>query len=300
MSETTDFSKAMNKAKIQMVLSRFKGANPELLSFYTVTKLIKPRSETYIGLKPIKVADIIGSEGRYSDFSSAFFPKKQELKRRWESIENANSRDIILPPISVYKLGDKYFVRDGNHRVSVAKATGVEFIDAEIVELDSKVPLTSGMTIQDIVKEVCEYERQRFIDQYHPDYLPMDEIVFTSVGSYPEMVQHILVHKYYINQKIDHELSFEYAARSWYENLYKPIVEAVEEEHMLLHFPGKTKGDLYIWVIRHWDNLKHEGKPDISIKAASEDYERRFGKGTLRRWWKWLTQRFTATGSADK
>ncbi|MDD2232303.1 MAG: transcriptional regulator [Sphaerochaetaceae bacterium] len=287
-----DFQKALNRAKVQSVLSRFKGANPELLSFYTVTNLIHPKNECYVGLRPIKISDIIGSEGRYNDFSSAFFPKRRELKNRWESIERANANDVILPPISVYQVGDKYFVRDGNHRVSVAKSLGVEYIDADIVKIDSEIKLSSGMTTHDIITEVCQYERSRFIEQYHADQLfPMDQIVFTSIGAYPELVQHILVHKYFINMDKDYEVSFDYAARSWYELMYKPICDAIDKDHMLMHFPGKTKADLYMWIIRHWDNLKKKN-PGISIKDASDDYERKFGKGTIRRWIKVVIQRF--------
>lgn len=279
-----DFVTAMNRARVDEILSRFKRTNTELLSFYQVTNLIKPRNECYRGIHPIKVSDIIGSECRYHDFSPAFFPKNPELQRRWESIERANLDNIDLPPISVFKLGGKYFVRDGNHRVSVAKALGIAFIDAEIVELDSAIKLHSGMTEQQIIAKLCEYERERFIEQYHPqDYLPMDEIVFTSVGGYPELVQHILVHKYYINMDKDYEVTFEEAARSWYENIYKPICGSIGREHMRLHFPGRTKADLYMWVVRHWDDLK-KADPGVTIDEAGHDYEKKHGKGMLRRW----------------
>lgn len=112
--------------------------------------------------------------------------KKEMLRARWRSIDEAQKENIILPPISVYKLGDNYFVRDGNHRVSVAKAQGVEFIDAEVVELDSEIKLEPGMTMKDLNQRVCQYERQRFVDQYHPEKsLPMNEIVSNTAGSIP-------------------------------------------------------------------------------------------------------------------
>ena len=159
-------------------------------------------------------------------------------------MDAANLDDIILPPISVYKLGDWYFVRDGNHRVSVARSKGVEFIDAEVVELTSKIPLEEGITLNEIKRRVVAYERQRFIDQFNPTYLPMERIVFTAPGSYPEMVNHILVHKYYLNQDREDEISFEEGARSWYENVYLKIADAIEHVHLLVEFPGQTEADL--------------------------------------------------------
>jgi hypothetical protein len=256
--------------------------NSDLLSLYDVTKLIKPKGETYRGMRTIPVKDIIGSEGRYHDFSMAFYPKKEMLRARWRSIDEAQKENIILPPISVYKLGDNYFVRDGNHRVSVAKAQGVEFIDAEVVELDSEIKLEPGMTMKDLNQRVCQYERQRFVDQYHPEKsLPMNEIVSNTAGFYPEMINHILVHKYYINQGIRKEISFEDAAKSWYRNVYKPIVNEIRNDHLLSSFPGMTEADMYMWIVRYWDQQKREKGNNVSIKEATADYKRRYSKGFI-------------------
>ena len=240
-----DFSRAKRKAKFQSILSALSWKNSDLMSFYEVTSIIKPKSETYLGMQTIPVAKIIGSEGRYHDFSSAFFPKREMLKNRWCSVDSAVLNDVILPPISVYSLGGYYFVRDGNHRVSVAKAQGVEYIDAEVVELDSEIPLSPDMSMKELKEKVVDYERNTFIAQYKPSYLPMGDIVFTSPGSYPEMVNHILVHKYYINQNLDHEITF--------------------EEALLSAFPGQTEGDMYMWIVRKWDEYK---KSDSTMSAA--------------------------------
>ena len=256
LTVTGDFIKAHRHAVFQGIFSTFRWHNPNLLSFYEVTKLIKPEAESYKGMQVIPVKQIIGSENRYHDFSSAFYPMNTHLERRWESIDAAHLDDVVLPPISVYKLGDTYFVRDGNHRVSVAKSRGVEFIDAEVVELTSKIPLEEGITLNEIKKRVVAYERQRFIDQFNPTYLPMDRIDFTAPGSYPEMVNHIMVHKYYLNQNRKDEISFEEGAVSWFNNVYLPIADAIEKEHLLAEFPGQTEADLYMWLVRRWDEMK--------------------------------------------
>ena len=266
MTTTHDFVRAHRHAIFQNVFSTFRWSNPDLLSFYEVTKLIKPEAEAYKGMKTIPVRNIIGSESRYHDFSSAFYPKNTHLQRRWESVDAANIDDVILPPISVYKLGEWYFVRDGNHRVSVARSKGVEFIDAEVVELTSKIPLEEGITLNEIKRRVVAYERQRFLDQFNPTYLPMDRIVFTAPGSYPEMVNHILVHKYYLNQGRKDEISFEEGAVSWYENVYLKIAEAIEAEHLLVEFPGQTEADMYMWLVRKWDEMKR-----INARATEND-----------------------------
>ena len=277
-----DFIRARNKARMQGILSALQWKSNDLMSLYEVTSIIKPKSETYLGMRTIPVDRIIGSEGRYHDFSSAFFPKREQLKSRWCSIDTAMHNDVILPPTSVYSLGGYYFVRDGNHRVSVAKSQGVEFIDAEVVELDSEIPLLPGMSMRELRSKVVDYERNMFISQYKPSYLPMGDIVFTTPGAYPEMVNHILVHKYYINQNIDHEISFEEAAKSWYDNVYFPIVREIRREHLLASFPGQSEGDMYMWIVRKWDEYKHQDK-NITAEEAVRRISRETAKDVFHR-----------------
>ncbi len=263
-----DFHRAKSRARMQGLFSKLSWKNPDLLSLYEVTSIIKPKKETYLGMQTIEVDKIIGSENRYRDFSAAFLPKHEMLRGRWTSVDQARLSDVVLPPISVFSLGGYYFVRDGNHRVSVARSQGAEFIDAEVVELDSEIKLEPGMTTRQLRQRVVDYERAAFIEQYRPSYLPMGEIVFTTPGSYPEMVNHILVHKYYINQNVEGEISFEDAARSWYKNVYAPIVRQIREDKLMLLFPGNAEGDLYMWLVRRWDEMKKQ-KKDASIAEAS-------------------------------
>ncbi len=293
-STAEDFSKAKSRARIQSLMAHLTWKNSDLLSFYEVTSIIKPKSETYKGMQCIPVNKIIGSEGRYHDFSSAFYPKREMLRNRWESVDRALVNDIILPPISVFSLGGWYFVRDGNHRVSVAKSQGVEFIDAEVVELDSQIPLEEGMTMKTLKRRVVNYERNQFIQQYKPSYLPMGEIVFTAPGSYPEMVNHILVHKYYINQGKKEEIPFEDAAVSWYKNVYRPIVDAIRCEHILFQFPGQTEGDLYMWLVRYWDDMKRNLKNnDLSVKDAATAMKKESRHSMIRRYFQFIWGKFS-------
>ena len=283
-----NFNKAKNRARIQVVLSRLKWENTDLLSLYEVTDLIKPRSQSYLGIKSIPIENIIGSEGRAKDFSKAFFPKKEMLKERWKSIDKAHLQFIDLPSISVYKLNDWYFVRDGNHRVSVAKTQGNVFIDAEVVELDSQIPLKKGMTIRELRKEIVNYERLQFMDQYHfEEIIPINEIEFTGAGMYPELLNHINFHKYYMNEKSNEEIPYEKAVKSWYKNVYSPIVNEIKKLNLLTSFPGNTEADLYLWIVKHWEELKNvSNSQKVSIESATLDYKERFSKGFMERFLK--------------
>lgn len=287
-----DFAKAKSRAHIQSLLNALQWKNPDLLSLYQVTSIIKPKVETYLGMRTIPVDKIVGSEGRYRDFSAAFFPKRELLRDRWESIDRAHMADVILPPISVYAISGVYFVRDGNHRVSVAKANGVEFIDAEVVELDSQIKIEPGMTMKMLRRRVTDYERNQFLQQYKPSCLPMGDIVFTIPGAYPEMVNHILVHKYYINQGVEGEISFEDAAKSWYEKVYSPIVKAIREHKLLSLFPGSTEADLYLWLVRRWDEMKRKRR-NATIDEATVAAYKENEKGKLARKVRFILSKFS-------
>ncbi len=270
-----DFNKARNKARLQTIISKLKNENPELLNLYDVTKILKPKRENYVGIRPIKVDQIIGSEGRSHDFTGAFFPKKDMLRYRWQSIDDAYYNMVNLPPISVFKLGDRYFVRDGNHRVSVAKTQNMAFIDAEIVELDSQIELEPNMTLAQIKKKLLEYEREQAIKEYNlNNILPMDKIRFTGTGSYAELINHIMVHKYYINQNREDEISFKKAAKSWYKNVFDPIRSEIQERGLLLTYPERTVGDMYLWIVRNLYDLQLNNKEEASVKTAVKNFEK--------------------------
>ena len=157
-----DFYKARNKAFINEIQHLLSPEEADLISLNDVKQLIKPQNETYIGMKVIPIEKIVGSEGRYKDFDNRFFPKSSFLRTRWEHVDEAAIKAIDLPPIKVYELAGLYFVRDGNHRVSVAKARGVEFIDAEVVSLQSEIKLKKANNINDIIKQIIYYEKRVF------------------------------------------------------------------------------------------------------------------------------------------
>ncbi len=275
-----DFSKARIKANFDLFVSVLQMKRRDLLSLYDVKELLKPKTETYIGVKPIEIKKIIGSEGRYQDFNRTFLPKKEMLRSRWQSIDRAHLQYVDLPPVNVYKIGDSYFVRDGNHRVSVAKTRGVEFIDASIVELGTEITPEPGMTMAKLKKKVIDYERKRFLKEYHIiGDMEISKINFSAPGRYTEMLHHIEVHKYYLNEKSDGELAFLEASESWYENVYMPIIQEVRRDKILSKFPGRTEGDMYMWIIRYWEELKKKYGEAMTVERATRDITEKYGLG---------------------
>ena len=188
-----DFAKARNKALFNEIQHFLTPEETRLLSLSEMKKLLKPTGEVYQGVKAVPVELIVGSEGRYKDFDNHFFPKSIHLRQRWENVDRAHLEDVILPPVNLYELGGLYFVRDGNHRVSVAKAQGVESIDAEVVSLQSEIKLKKSTTIGQMIKQVIQYEKRVFYGETNfGDITDCWNLDFTATGQYDVIYNHLL------------------------------------------------------------------------------------------------------------
>jgi len=202
------------------------------------------------------------------------------LKQRWVNIDKTYYQDIGLPPVRLYEMGGVYFVRDGNHRVSVARSLGQQDIDAEVVSLQAKIELRSNMTIEELKRAAIDYEKKQFFDDTH--YLSVvgeDDLDFSETGRFDTIREHIAVHKYYLNEQESAEIEFASAMWSWHENVYSPIVLAIKEERILPLFPGRTLADLYLFLVQHWDELKkHISHKDIGIGDAARDFKTKSSK----------------------
>jgi hypothetical protein len=234
----------------------------------------------YRGIKTITIDHIIGSEGRYSDFDINFLPKQEHTRSRWENIDVARLEFVDLPPISAYKLGDFYFVKDGNHRVSVAREMGQEFIDAEVIELFTRVNIDKKHLNEKglLLAESYKY----FLDKTGLDTLVYDaDIRLTHPWGYYRLLEHINTYKYLLSEKSGQEVEWKDAVKWWYEELYLNVVKLIHETEILERFPGRTEGDLYIWGMDHWHYLKEE-YGNIDIKEALHNFSVRFGESKIK------------------
>lgn len=288
-----DFTKAKQRAWIESLKNIVNPQAGKLLSFHDIKKLLKPGREKYLGMQTIPIKSIVGSEDRYQDFSRHFFPKKEHLRHRWMSIDKAHLTYVNLPPIKLLKIGGLYFVRDGNHRVSVALSQGIMDIDAEVIELTAEVHIEQDATRDEILRAVLSWERRRVLDNTQLDkIIPVEMIEFTAPGRWHEVLNHIEGHKYFMGIKENNEVSFEDAARSWYNELYLPIVKLIRNEKLLPRFPNRTEADLYIWIIKHWHCLKEKYGEEYPLDKAASEYSAAHGRGFLTRWLPYIKRLF--------
>jgi len=267
-----DFSRARRKAflrKVGAYLRRDPGSN-QLLSFDEVKGALGAVSQVYLGLREVPVSKIVGSVGRHRDFDRAFLPSKPDLGTRWRRIDEIMHRAEELPPVSLYKIGDAYFVQDGNHRVSVALQQGVEMIDAEVIELRSRVPVDSALTARDLLHKL---EHRHLLERIPIDrVLPEIKVEFSDVADYRRLATYIEAHGFRVTQLWKRYVSPEEVLRDWYEYGYRPISEMIREDRILDAFPERTELDLYLWIVYHRERLALEARDEkISPQAAKDD-----------------------------
>ncbi|MDR1949919.1 MAG: transcriptional regulator [Spirochaetaceae bacterium] len=278
MQAEEDFSRARGRAILSQIQNFLNTDKNNLLSLNDVKEILKPQNETYRGMQAVPINLIVGSEGRYRDFNKYFLPKSDHLKSRWVRVDEARLKDIILPPIQLYEIGGVYFVRDGNHRVSVAKSQGGEIIDAEVTSLASEISITPSMNTEKLREAVINYEKKVFYEKTNYGELTGSyELDFSNTGRYDVIYNHILVHKYYLNQRHQGELPFSEALISWYKNVYCPIIQIIKDEGLCYHFPGRTESDLYVWIVKHWDSLKKKYGV-YALHDAARDFSARYGQ----------------------
>jgi hypothetical protein len=112
-----------------------------LLDLSEIEDACQVDARCYAGLHTVPIEQIRGSEGRSSDFDRDFNPLQDHCKGRWLRVAQARNGDKVLPPVELVQVGDFYFVRDGHHRISVARALGQLDIEAEVTVWQVPGPL---------------------------------------------------------------------------------------------------------------------------------------------------------------
>ncbi len=267
-----DFDRARFRAFLREAANLVARRPNELLSFDAVQRSLVAYGSSYRGIRTVPIAQIVGSAtNRYADFDRAFLPAQVRTKSRWKRIDQLRMAGEVLPPVQLFKLGDLYFVRDGHHRISVARETGQEFIDAEVIEVRTRVPLTSfkdeleGNQLE-IIGEYADFLDKTQLDRLRPGA----QIKFSHPGGYARLLEHIVVHRYFMGLDLKREISWEEAVGDWYDSLHMPIVRIIREQNILADFPDRTEADLYLWIMDHHHFLQERGEPGLD--RAAEDF----------------------------
>ena len=193
------------------------------------------------GIRTVPIDRIVGSVGRYQDFDDRFRLKQHVPSERLQRVKRAMRQGRPLPPVKLYQIKDDYFVMDGNHRIAAAKELGHDEILSHIIEF-----IPSATSLQNILFR----ERAAFTDQTG---LAVD-IKLTEVGQYSLLLNQIETHREYLQRGRDDRVTFNEAARDWYQTIFRPFSLIIKRSQLMTSFPDRSMADLYAYISAHqWE-----------------------------------------------
>lgn len=267
-SAASDFQRARRRADLRAVLARLSGDDVRLLSYEDVRRRLRAVEGAERVLEDVPLDAIVGSVGRYQDFDRAFLPLIDEDRHRWVGVKVAMTGMSGVPPVELYRIGGAYFVKDGNHRVSVARQLGAKTIHAYVTPVRARVPVDPEFDHDELIlsSEYAEFLLETRIDEMRP----RADLRVTAPGKYPQLLEHIRVHRYYMGLDEDRAIGWEEAVGHWYDAVYLPVAEAIDDYGLLERFPGRTVADLYLFLSEHRGKLEQELGYGLSGQQLAE------------------------------
>jgi len=265
----SDFRRARRRAAIEQVMARLRGRSVDLLPFDEVRGKLKGRVARPLGLQEIPLNAIVGSVGRYVDFTRSFLPRRDSDEERWARVQLAAQDLGGLPPIQVYKIGDVYFVRDGNHRVSIARQFDQTHIEAYVTEIQTRVPISPDIQPKDLIlkAQYADFLEHTRLDEIRPGA----ELNLTVAWRYHKLLDHIQDHHYFMGLDQQREVPYPEAVAHWYDEVYLPVVEVIRRRGMLRDFAERTETDLYLWLLEHRAELEEALGWEVETEEAADD-----------------------------
>jgi nucleotide-binding universal stress UspA family protein len=279
-----DFQRARRRADLRAVMARLSGDDMRLLSYDEVRHRLRAVEGADRVLEDVPLDAIVGSVGRYQDFTREFLPLIDEDSHRWVGVKLAMTGLSGVPPVELYRIGTAYFVKDGNHRVSVARQLGAKTIHAYVTPVHARVPVDRDFDHDELIlsSEYAEFLLETRIDELRPQA----DLRVTAPGKYPQLLEHIQVHRYFMGIDEDRAIEWEDAVVHWYDTVYLPVAAAIADHGLLARFPSRTEADLYLFLSEHRGRLEQElgyrlggqqiaevlvGPPEFQSEQAADD-----------------------------
>ena len=263
-----DFARTRRRqrlARVGEVLRREATDVRQVLPFEEVVSALGLRQQRSLGLRTIPLERVVGTVGRTREFDRAFRPTSERVRPRWERIAAAHRRGESMPPIDVYKVGDLYFVKDGNHRVSVARAQGRNEIDALVTEVTTDVAADAGLTLGDLPLKSHErlfYERVPLPRELR------SHICLNDTRGYAELAEGVEAWGFRAMQECGCFMGREKVALAWFEEDYVPVVRSLREHDLLEKEQSETEAYMEVVGQRYELMRTHEWSGEILDRIA--------------------------------
>jgi hypothetical protein len=273
-----DFLRARRHATLARLAGRLRGEPDDVgvvLPYTEVVEALGFVSERQLGARVVPLDAIVGTVDRGRDFDRSFRPTSGRVRSRWEQIAVAMRRGDELPPVDLMKIGDLYFVRDGHHRVSVARALGFKEIDAYVTEVVTRVGAERAITLADL--PLKSHERV-FFERVPLPPEARGEIKLTDPWDYAELAESVEAWGYRTIQDLREPLDRPQTAERWLEHEYRPVVAMLREADLI---GDHTETEAYMRIIAERYRLlrTHEWSEDV-LRRVLEGRRRRRRRAT--------------------
>jgi hypothetical protein len=229
----TDFSRARRRGVLERLAARLRREPADfhlILPFEEVVQALGYRGERRLGLQTIPLDSIVGSVDRTRDFDRRFRPTSRRTRKRWERMATATRRGEAFPPIDVYRIGEVHFVKDGHHRVSIARAQGLPDIDAYVTEALTELGAEKTITLRDLPLK----SHQRLFFERVP--LPADareRITLSDEQRFAMLAEQVEAWGFRLIQERREPLDRGEVAELWFREEYEPVVAMLREADLI-------------------------------------------------------------------
>jgi hypothetical protein len=272
----SDFSRARRSRLLSDIARRLRREPDDvalMLPFEEVVEALGRVGQHDLGLQVVPLDAIVGTVDRTADFDRGLRPTSSRLRSRWERIAAAQRRGEALPPVSLYKIGDLYFVRDGHHRVSVAKSLGRKDIDAYVVEVETRVKLGEETRVSDLPLK----DHERLFRERVP--LPAEahrRISLSDPWDFGMLSEHVEAWGFRAMQHRGTFMERHEVARLWFAEEYEPVVELLRAGDLIGRDETETEAYLRVAADRYRVLRTHEWSDEVLDQLRREERRRRW------------------------
>jgi len=265
----TDFSRARRRQQLGRLAARLRREPDDvtlILPFDEVVAALGRRGERSLGLQTIALDSIVGTVDRTREFDRRFRPRSRRVRIRWQRIAEAMRRGHSMPPIDVYRVGEVHFVRDGHHRVSVARQLGLSVIDARVAEVLTEVDAAGGISIRDLP---LKSHQRLFFERVPLRRQLRDRIHLRDRWAYGDLAEGVEAWGFRLMQDRREFLTRDRVAEEWFHDEYEPVV-AMLAEAGLIGRGTETEAYARIVALRYALLRTHEWNDDVLERLRQE------------------------------
>ena len=266
-----DFSRARRRRALARLSARLRRADDvnHILPFEEVVRALGRTGERRLGQELIQLDSIVGTVDRSREFDRDFRPTSPRVRERWQGINLAQRTGKAMPPIDVYRIGELHFVKDGHHRVSVARALGHKDINAYVTEVQTQLGADREIRMKDLP---LKSHQRLFYERVPLGPEERERIHLSDEWRYAALAEAVEAWGFRASQARGEDLSRQEVAEAWFRDEYVPVIEMLSEAQLVPKGVSDTEAYMKVAHLRYLLLRTHEWTDEV-IDAVRRDLE---------------------------